>query len=250
MKVVILAGGYGTRMREETEFKPKPMVEVGGHPVLWHIMKNFAHFGITDFIVASGYKNEYIKDYFLNYESRQHDFTVQLGHPGEAIFHGSKNSEDWKVTIADTGDLTLTGERVRVASKYLNPGETFMVGYGDGLADIAALIEVLGKFEPGIQQIGVIRENLPQHRQDGLVAGYQGPEGFEHDNIGPKQNIHQSWRGMSIICRAQYRVTVVVLTLCTYLVQCGFPGPGLPHEAYGCAIRVDDLARLVPAQSR
>ena len=136
MKVIILAGGLGTRLREETEFKPKSMVEIGGKPILWHIMKNFAHFGITEFIVASGYKNEYIKDYFLNYESRQQDFTVQLGHPGEAIFHGSKNSEDWKVTIADTGELTLTGERVRVASKYLNPGETFMVAYGDGLADI------------------------------------------------------------------------------------------------------------------
>jgi glucose-1-phosphate cytidylyltransferase len=136
MKVIILAGGLGTRLREETDFKPKPMVEIGGKPILWHIMKNFAHFGITDFIVASGYKNEYIKDYFLNYESRQQDFTVQLGHPGEAIFHGSKNSEDWTVTIADTGELSLTGERVRVASKYLNPGETFMVAYGDGLADI------------------------------------------------------------------------------------------------------------------
>ena len=136
MKVIILAGGLGTRLREETDFKPKPMVEIGGKPILWHIMKNFAHFGITDFIVASGYKNEYIKDYFLNYESRQQDFTVQLGHPGEAIFHGSKNSEDWTVTIADTGELSLTGERVRAASKYLNPGETFMVAYGDGLADI------------------------------------------------------------------------------------------------------------------
>ena len=86
MKVIILAGGLGTRLREETEFKPKAMVEIGGKPILWHIMKNFAHFGITDFIVASGYKNEYIKDYFLNYESRQQDFTVQLGHPGRSNF--------------------------------------------------------------------------------------------------------------------------------------------------------------------
>jgi NDP-sugar pyrophosphorylase family protein len=107
MKAILLAGGLGTRMREETEFRPKPMVEVGGRPVLWHIMKNLSHFGIHDFIVAAGYKSDVIKDYFLNYEARNNDFTVRLGHRNALEFHGDHGESDWSVTIADTGEATM-----------------------------------------------------------------------------------------------------------------------------------------------
>lgn len=135
MKAILLAGGLGTRLREETEFRPKPMVEIGGRPVLWHIMKNLATQGITDFIIAAGYKSNMIKDYFLNYEAWNNDFTIELGKRDSLQFHGAHNEGSWKVTIADTGESTMTGGRVWKASKYLED-ETFLVTYGDGLADV------------------------------------------------------------------------------------------------------------------
>jgi len=122
-------------MREETEFRPKPMVEVGGRPVLWHIMKNMAHFGISDFIVATGYKSDMIKDYFLNYEAWNNDFTIELGKKDSLTFHNAHDEANWTVTIAYTGENTMTGGRVKLASKYLEE-EPFLVTYGDGLADV------------------------------------------------------------------------------------------------------------------
>jgi len=135
VKAIILAGGLGTRLREETEFRPKPMVEVGGRPVLWHIMKNLAHYGIYECIVATGYKSDMIKDYFLNYESRNNDFTVELGRRESLAFHGLHDETQWKVTVAYTGESTNTGGRVLRASRYLDD-EPFLVTYGDGLADV------------------------------------------------------------------------------------------------------------------
>jgi len=122
-------------MREETEFRPKPMVEIGGRPVLWHIMKNLAHFGITDFIIATGYKSDMIKDYFLNYEAWNNDFTIELGKKDSLTFHNSHDEARWSVTVAFTGENTMTGGRVLRASKYLD-GHRFLVTYGDGLADV------------------------------------------------------------------------------------------------------------------
>ena len=135
MKAIILAGGLGTRLREETEFRPKPMVEIGGRPVLWHIMKNLAHYGITDFIIATGYKSDMIKEYFLNYEARNNDFTLKLGQRESLTFHSAHDEGTWNVTVTFTGELTPTGGRTLLASKYLDD-EPFIVTYGDGLANV------------------------------------------------------------------------------------------------------------------
>ena len=132
--VIILAGGLGTRMREETEYRPKPMVEIGGHPMLWHIMKNFSAAGFRNFIIAAGYKSEMIKEYFLNYRALNSDVTVALRDPDKVVFH-QPATEEWTVTIADTGPDAPTGARVLRAAKYAN-GQRFVCTYGDGLADV------------------------------------------------------------------------------------------------------------------
>ncbi len=134
MKVVILAGGMGTRLREETEFKPKPMVEIGDRPILWHIMKCYAHFGFEDFVVCLGYKGDVIRDYFFNYELRNSDSTVTLG-SREIEFHHPHGEKGWKVTLAETGERTPTGSRVKRVERYVD-GDNFMVTYGDGVSDI------------------------------------------------------------------------------------------------------------------
>lgn len=142
MKALILAGGLGTRLREETEFKPKPMVHIGDRPIIWHIMKNLSVQGINEFCVATGYKGELIKDYFLNYELQNTDVTLNLGEKSTLISHGRHNESNWKVTVTDTGNLTLTGGRVFRALKYMKD-DRFLCTYGDGLADIdlKALLE-------------------------------------------------------------------------------------------------------------
>ena len=137
MKAIILCGGQGTRLREHTELRPKPMVEIGGRPILWHIMKLYAFHGITDFVLCLGYKANVIKDYFLNYKAMNCDFTVELGTKKEVTVHGStQEQEPWRVTLADTGEETLTGARVLRAAKYLDKDDSFLVTYGDGLSDV------------------------------------------------------------------------------------------------------------------
>jgi glucose-1-phosphate cytidylyltransferase len=135
MKAVILAGGLGTRLREETEFRPKPMVEIGGHPIIWHLMKILGHGGIGEFIVCTGYRGEVIKDYFLNYEAQNQDFTVHLGSKAEITFHGEHDESDWTVTVADTGQATQTGGRVKRVQRFVGD-DRCLVTYGDGLADV------------------------------------------------------------------------------------------------------------------
>ncbi len=134
MKVVILCGGMGTRLREETEFKPKPMVEIGGRPILWHIMKLYAHYGFDDFILCLGYKGHIIKEYFLNYHCMNNDFRIRLDTRDRIEVLGSHN-ENWTVTLADTGATTLTGGRLNQVQKYLGD-EPFLLTYGDGVADV------------------------------------------------------------------------------------------------------------------
>src|SRR6202046_4220628 len=118
MKVVILCGGLGTRMREETEFRPKPLVDVGGRPMLWHIMKTYSHYGFRDFILCLGYRGNMIKDYFLNYEAMNNDFTICLGKSSQIDFHGYHMEQGLRVTLADTGAETMTGGRIRRVEKY------------------------------------------------------------------------------------------------------------------------------------
>ena len=136
MKVVILCGGKGTRLREETEYRPKPMVPIGDFPILWHIMKIYSHFGFKDFILCVGYKGQMIREYFRNYRWNTGDVTLQLGREPKVIFHDEHDEDDWTVTIAETGLDSLTASRIQKVKKYLNPDEPFMLTYGDGLSDI------------------------------------------------------------------------------------------------------------------
>jgi len=134
MKVIILCGGLGTRLREETEYRPKPMVPVGGRPILWHIMKTYAHHGHKDFILCLGYKGEVIKDYFRNYHWNTSDVTLKLGRNPQITYHNTHDEEDWTVTLLDTGAETQTGGRLRRAIAHV-PDDTFLFTYGDGLTD-------------------------------------------------------------------------------------------------------------------
>jgi glucose-1-phosphate cytidylyltransferase len=136
MKVVILCGGLGTRMREETEFRPKPLVDVGGRPVLWHIMKTYAHHGFRDFILCLGYRGDMIKDYFLNYEAMNNDFTICLGKKAEIRYNEHHEEQDFMVTLADTGAETMTGGRLKRTQRYLAAEDRFMLTYGDGVSDV------------------------------------------------------------------------------------------------------------------
>lgn len=135
MKVVILCGGMGTRLREETEFRPKPMVTIGGRPILWHIMKLYAHHGFTEFVLCLGYRGNMIKEHFLNYEAMNNDFTIELGTKNGIDYHGAHDEKNFKVTLVDTGPDSQTGARVKRVESYID-GDTFMVTYGDGLADV------------------------------------------------------------------------------------------------------------------
>src|SRR5580698_1714668 len=134
MKVVILCGGLGTRLREETEFRPKPMVPIGDRPILWHIMKYYATFGHNDFILCLGYKGDMIKEYFRNYHWNTSDVTIKLGAKPDIRYHTGHSEEDWTVTLLETGPTTQTGGRLKRALPYIED-ETFLFTYGDGLID-------------------------------------------------------------------------------------------------------------------
>jgi glucose-1-phosphate cytidylyltransferase len=135
MKAVILCGGLGTRLREETEFRPKPLVEIGGKPILWHIMKLYAHYGYSDFVLCLGYRGNMIKDYFLNYEAMNNDLTICLGKKSHIRYNDHHPEQDYLVTLADTGQETMTGGRLKRIKKYVTD-DCFMVTYGDGVSDV------------------------------------------------------------------------------------------------------------------
>ncbi len=156
MKVAILAGGLGTRLQEETQIKPKPMVEIGGRPILWHIMKIYSHFGFKEFVIALGYRGGIIKDYFLNYRTRDSNLIIDLK-SGDTQVASAHDVEDWKVHLIDTGIDTMTGGRIKRIADYLGD-EPFMVTYGDGIADInlKAVLELHQK-ENRIATVSAVR---------------------------------------------------------------------------------------------
>lgn len=175
MKVVILAGGLGTRLGEETSIKPKPMVEIGGYPIIWHIMKIYSCYGFNEFIILGGYKQEVIKDYFANYVLHNSDITIDLQN-GNRITH-ENHAEPWRVTILNTGNNTMTGGRIRYAKPYIN-GERFLLTYGDGVSDvnISKLIDFhqkSGKYATltAIQPEG--RFGVIEASSDGTVTNFQ-----------------------------------------------------------------------------
>ncbi|WP_319245486.1 glucose-1-phosphate cytidylyltransferase [uncultured Propionivibrio sp.] len=135
MQVVILCGGYGTRIRDVTDNIPKPMIPIGRFPILWHIMKYYASYGHRDFVLCLGYKSDVIKDFFLNYEAHTKDFTINLGRKGEITFHTDHDESDWKVTLAETGTDAMTGARIKRIHKYVGDDD-FMLTYGDGVGNV------------------------------------------------------------------------------------------------------------------
>lgn len=159
MKVVILAGGFGTRLSEETVAKPKPMVEIGGKPILWHIMKIYSHYGFNEFIICLGYKGYLIKEYFANYYLHESDVTFYLKNNTMKTHHNS--AEPWKVTLVDTGDNTMTGGRLLRVKDYID-NETFMMTYGDGVGNIK--IDELIKHHKKTNQIATLTAAKPSGR--------------------------------------------------------------------------------------
>ena len=183
MKVVILAGGLGTRLSEETVIKPKPMVEIGGQPILWHILKSYAAHGFKEFVIALGYKGEMIKDYFVNYHNRSHDLTVRLA-SGQVSIHAA-DSDDWIVHLLDTGQQTQTGGRIKRVAEFIGR-EPFMLTYGDGVSDV---------------DLGAL---LDFHRQQGRLAtvtavrptarfGNLALQGALVDHFEEKPQIGEGW---------------------------------------------------------
>jgi len=152
VKVVILCGGYGTRLREETETRPKPMVEIGGKPILWHIMKTFAHYGYKEFVLCLGYKGDSIKNFFLNYDRLNNDFTIDLA-TGNVQVHNSGNEQDWKVTLVDTGPTAMTGSRVKQIEPFIEEDQ-FILTYGDGVTDLN--IEQLVRYHSESGKVGTV----------------------------------------------------------------------------------------------
>lgn len=169
MKVVLLAGGLGTRLNEETHVKPKPMVEVGGKPILWHIMKIYAEYGYTDFIVCLGYKSFYVKEWFNGYFLNHSDFTLDLAN--NTITYHKTAGEKWKITLVDTGALTMTGGRVKRIKEYVG-NDSFMMTYGDGVADID--IKKLVEFHKKHKKQATITSVFPEGRFGSIFMDEEG----------------------------------------------------------------------------
>lgn len=168
MKVVILAGGLGTRLAEETNVRPKPMVEIGGYPILWHIMKLYSHYGFDDFLICLGYKGYIIKEYFLNFFYHNSDLTIDLSTNNIRIT--AKRSETWKISLVDTGLLTMTGGRIKRIQDYIN--DTFLLTYGDGVADVN--ISKLVNFHKKHGKLATVTAVQPPGRFGSLVVSSNG----------------------------------------------------------------------------
>lgn len=184
MKVVILCGGFGTRMREEAEFRPKPMVEISGKPILWHIMKIYAHYGFKDFILCLGYKGHMIKEYFYHYELLNNDFTIELGNYKNVEIQSNHSEKGWRITLADTGHRALKGARLKRIEKYID-GDEFMMTYGDGVADVD--INALLAFHRSHGKLATVTGNSPTSRFGELkIKGNQVESFSEKPRISSK----------------------------------------------------------------
>lgn len=228
MKVVLLAGGYGTRISEESQFKPKPMIEIGGMPILWHIMKEYAHYGINEFVICAGYKQHVIKEWFADYFLHTSDITFDFTQGNKVIVH-NQHAEPWKVTVVDTGLNTMTGGRIKRIQPYIG-NETFMMTYGDGVCDvnitellkyheshgkIATLTAVMQEPEKGVLDIGgdnAVHAFREKKASDGapINAGYMvlNPEIFDYiegdDTVferGPLEKLAKEGQLMSFMHR-------------------------------------------------
>jgi glucose-1-phosphate cytidylyltransferase len=173
MKVVILAGGLGTRLSEETESKPKPMVEIGDYPILWHIMKIYSYYGYNDFIICLGYKGYVIKEYFSNYFLHKSDLTIDLSN--NKISYENTTTEPWKITLVDTGINTMTGGRVRRVEKYIG-NNSFMLTYGDGVSDVN--INALVGFHSANKKIATVTAVQPAGRFGSLSIDEKSNSAF------------------------------------------------------------------------
>jgi glucose-1-phosphate cytidylyltransferase len=182
--VVLLAGGLGTRLREETELKPKPMVEVGGRPMLWHIMKMYSRYGFNEFVICLGYKGDYIKQYFLDYRRKQSGFTIDLA-GGDVVLHDAQVHDNWKLHLLDTGDATLTGGRLKRAAQFLGH-RRFMLTYGDGVSDIN-LARLLAYHE-GHKRLATITAVRPPARFGGLTLDGDFVRSFDE-----KPQVGEGW---------------------------------------------------------
>lgn len=165
MKVVILCGGFGTRLKEETELRPKPMIEIGGMPILWHIMKIYAHYGFKEFILCLGYMGAAIKEYFYNYEILSNDFTIELGTKDMEIYH-NHSEKGWKITLVDTGLNVMTGARVKRIERFIDD-DTFMLTYGDGVTDLD--INELLRYHKNHGKVGTVTGVFPPSRYGELI---------------------------------------------------------------------------------
>lgn len=180
MKTVILAGGLGTRISEESHLKPKPMIEIGGKPILWHIMKIYASYGINDFIICLGYKGYIIKEYFANYFLHMSDVTFDMLENKMQVHH--KNAEPWNVTLVDTGEDSMTGGRLKRVSGYLDPDEPFLFTYGDGVADID--ISAVIAFHNKHGKLATVCAVQPPGRYGALIREKDSVLGFQEKPPG------------------------------------------------------------------
>lgn len=180
MKAVILAGGLGTRLAEETSDRPKPMVEIGGRPILWHIMKTYSHHGINEFVICCGYKGYMIKEYFANYALHMSDVTFDL-RTNEMIVHKGR-AEPWKITLVDTGDNSLTGGRLLRVKGYVENDDAFCFTYGDGVTDLN-ISEVI-KFHHSHKKLATVTATYPAARFGALSININTVEGFEEKPEG------------------------------------------------------------------
>lgn len=180
MKTVILAGGLGTRISEESHLKPKPMIEIGGKPILWHIMKIYAAHGVNDFIVCLGYKGYFIKEYFANYFMHMSDVTFDMLENRMEVHY--KHVEPWRVTLVDTGEETMTGGRLKRVSEYLEPNEPFLFTYGDGVADIDISAEIA--FHKTHGKLATVCAVQPPGRYGALVRENDNVLGFQEKPPG------------------------------------------------------------------